>query len=420
MKTFFTRKPFAIVLLSALLSLTFLPARAQPEYYMTTPSHMSGTALSVGAEYRFYNVKPGIDAIVTIQAVSGGASVIDIDAGSGYDEAFQPDINIPANSTGYVEFHFRFVTANTNTTATQAIVNVTSIDVDGNSNYDGLGNHLHEFDEINLGGSSFYAMQLSGSELSIAQSGHWIKGTNIGGIEYPGRDTTAKSAMFTVTNYNVGAFTARIGVTNNTGSSINRQRSIYFKSFAYNQIPLSASCLRSFQGSRNSNNTQLRWQVQQCHLLDKLVIERSADGNNFQPVGEVWVDKNSSTSEGRYNDITAPAAVWYYRLRIVDAAGRNSYSNVLVFRSSEALTNFKMYPSMFRSQTAISLDAAAAQTGSLRITDYSGRVVLQRNISLSKGNNLVTIDGLGGLMQGNYIATIYADGRSQSQKIVKQ
>ena len=47
--------------------------------FSTTPTLASGTALSVGAVYRYSNINTGIDALVRIVALNNGATLATID-----------------------------------------------------------------------------------------------------------------------------------------------------------------------------------------------------------------------------------------------------------------------------------------------------------------------------------------------------
>lgn len=115
-------------------------ALAQPDYTFKNPSLISGTALQNGAKYKFPSVKTGVDAIVTVKSQTGGITLTDIDNNStGFDEAFQPYINVGKNSSGYVEFQIDFVnSANNNQTVMQPTVPVSCIDVDGATYNDGV------------------------------------------------------------------------------------------------------------------------------------------------------------------------------------------------------------------------------------------------------------------------------------------
>jgi hypothetical protein len=56
-------------------------AVAQSKYEFKGATLISGTALSIGAVYKFSSVKAGVDATVTIADITGGISITNIDGG---------------------------------------------------------------------------------------------------------------------------------------------------------------------------------------------------------------------------------------------------------------------------------------------------------------------------------------------------
>jgi hypothetical protein len=125
---------------------------AQSDYSFKNPTLISGTALQQGAVYKYSNVKTGVDAIMTLGFISPGVVVAELDGKSGYPEAIQPTLNLTTWTSGYLEMDIQFVDAGTTTPVVQSQIAVTCIDVDGIANYDSLGNSVHEFDEVNIGG----------------------------------------------------------------------------------------------------------------------------------------------------------------------------------------------------------------------------------------------------------------------------
>ena len=96
MKANGTRFILIVVFLQLLVLICSIGASAQPDYNFSNSSLISGTDKQVNARYRFTNVKPGIDAIVTITGITGGLTINQIDGNSGFREAFQPVIDLPA------------------------------------------------------------------------------------------------------------------------------------------------------------------------------------------------------------------------------------------------------------------------------------------------------------------------------------
>lgn len=209
-----------------------LKGYSQPDYSFAGSTLLSGTDLDVGAVYLFPTVRPGVDARMTITDISPGIGLTELDGASGYAAALQPTITAEPWTTGYVEMTIRFVTAGTNTDLNQPQIALTSIDVDGSTDYDDEDNNLYEYDMVNMGGG-YYDMNTAGGELSVTQSGNWFTGKNIAGIDYPGRDTASQQVMFSVINANVTSLIVRVGVINQTANSASRLRSIYFKKFVY-------------------------------------------------------------------------------------------------------------------------------------------------------------------------------------------
>lgn len=215
-----------------MLMLIFQSVSAQPDYSFKNPTRLSGTNLQQGTVYLFEDVKPGVDARMTLSFISPGVTLTQLDGGSGYPETLQPTVQITPWTNGYVEMTIEFRVANGSAVSVQPLIAATCIDVDGVTNYDGQHHNLHEFDQINMGGG-YTDFNTVGGELSISQDGNWFTGTNIAAVDYPGRDTSAKAVMFSVINNNVSSMIVRVGINNQTATAATRERSVYFKRFVY-------------------------------------------------------------------------------------------------------------------------------------------------------------------------------------------
>src|SRR5258708_2820104 len=98
-KTAYSRSLYFILFVLLFLISKF--GYSQPDYDFRNPTLITGapTDKKVGAKYRFSNVKTGTDAIITITDLTGGVKIATLDGTSGYAEAFQPSIDIPALSS---------------------------------------------------------------------------------------------------------------------------------------------------------------------------------------------------------------------------------------------------------------------------------------------------------------------------------
>lgn len=240
------------VLIQLLFLIASFSVNAQPKYDFRNSTKISGTDRQVGALYRFPNVKSGVDALVTITAMTGGVILNTFDGtSSGFAEAFQPVITLPARSKGYVEFNIVFVTAGTSTPLVQAEIPVTPIDVDGQTG------EVYEYDELYRSASTYVDYNLLGNELKITYpSASWIVGTNTAGANYGGVDTMAKQVMFSVVNAGVNSITVRTGADNISNQSQQRLRSLYFKRFTYPNSVLAQSEPRVLNQRESNNNIE--------------------------------------------------------------------------------------------------------------------------------------------------------------------
>ena len=398
-----------------------LSVKAQPDYDFTNSIQVSGTGnpsnVQVGDVYRFLNVKPNVDALVTIVDITGGISVSSLDAGSGYPEALQPTLEVPPMTSGYLEMFFQFIDASTDIPLMMLEVPVTCIDVDGLKDNDGLGNPLNEFDEIDLGGG-YMDYDLLNAELVVGQTGTWFTGRNTAGIDYPGRDTSARQVMFTIVNANVAAFTIRVGADNQSTKAGTRLRSVYFKKFKYANGLLAVSPLQTFTGSVKQDGAHLQWAFQPGYQMKSAVLERSYTGQQFTAIYNEDGLPTNNYVDGDQSNGTA-----YYRLKWTKSSGEVGYSSTVFLKfpgKNTASDGFKLYPNLVQDRTTVNMICAKPENATLQIYDMNGRMQQQVALKLNSGQNSIAVDGMDKLTPGGYVAVLRSGGNTFTQKMIKQ
>lgn len=95
----------------------------------------------------------------------------------------------------------------------------------------------------------------------------------------------------------------------------------------------------------SNNNVELNWRTLTESNSSRFEIERSADGINYSLVGSKAAAGNS-TSElpYGYTDYDMNAALYYYRLKLVDIDGKYTYSNVAQVRKEGGIREVRLYP----------------------------------------------------------------------------
>ena len=414
---------FTLIALFIAFMLTSAVSKSQTSYqfsFNSIPTITNGGAANqVGTQYRFSNVCTGTDALVTILSATGGATIAIFDDNTNTKpEAFSPEINIPGNQTGLIEFKFEFVKAGLNSISTQDSLYATAIDIDGTSS-------LKEMDVIDMGGGVASYMAAN-PEISVTQSGNVFTGKNIAGTTYNGIDTSARQVMFTVKKNNISSFIYKAGAVNSGSSSALRLKCIYFKNFIYpsSALPVKYS---AFDAAASNNVVTLRWVTENEINSNHFEVERSFDGYSFKTVGLVLdaLVANGSSKTYQFKDNSAELLdknLVYYRLKQVDNDGRITYSGILAVRMQANANGVKMQvsPNPFVENLSVRFTATENGTAQLQLVNVNGQKVLTQQVTISKGNNSMQMQGFGKLNTGIYLAQLVVNGVIiDNQKIVK-
>ena len=132
-----------------------------------------------------------------------------------------------------------------------------------------------------------------------------------------------------------------------------------------------------FVAEREKMEVDLHWWVVAEPGVSVYEVERSADGEAWAVVGEVFA---RGRTPGSYflTDYTAPTAACYYRLRIVDDDGSEAYSRV---RRVAAVprARWRVYPNpSIDGRSWLQAAGLDGRTLRVRISDASGRTVVQK------------------------------------------
>lgn len=401
--------PICIFLFALLFSQTTL-AQA-PIYRFQSPTLIGGTDRQVGAKYRFSNVRTGVDAHVTIDSMTSGIQLMNIDrTADGYSEAFQPEYRISSNRNAHILFTITFVRQGSSVNLEQPLVEVSGLDIDGSTS---SNRSLYEMNGIDMAGG-LCSFNASNSHIVLSQQGTEYVGRNITGFLFGALvDTAAFEVMYTVSRANVTSFKYRVGANNQTANTSTRYASLYFKSFPFpDNAVLAAPFIKSFNGVCADGKTKLQWELAENNKAGTVDIERASSANgDYRSIAQYWVNMESNNqSTFQYTDAaydkTAPAA--WYRLRVTGVDGKIQYSHILQFRNNAAGNKNEMmlYPTLVTSGVSLQYHAARSENASFEIYDMSGRMVQRTNVSLLAGQNNIRLNTLDGIPTGQFVSTL--------------
>lgn len=181
--------------------------------------------------------------------------------------------------------------------------------------------------------------------------------------------------------------------------------------------------LVSFTGSLIDDKVYLQWETASELNNDYFLVEKSINGRDWSSIGTV--KGNGTTSQPhQYSlwDTNPYVGTNYYRLKQVDFDGSFNYSNIIqVDLNTSGLQNFvQIYPNPTDGIVNANIQSKISQKVKIRIMDISGKLLIERYTSVSKGGNTLKLN-LSDYPASSYIISFTdEDGKEHNVKVVKQ
>jgi Secretion system C-terminal sorting domain len=168
----------------------------------------------------------------------------------------------------------------------------------------------------------------------------------------------------------------------------------------------------------------LNWKTSNEINTSRYIAERSTDNKTFVPIGVVAAAGNSSSTKNYSlpDDISAvTGTVIYYRIKLVDADGKITYSNTVVVKMP-GVDGIKTWPNPFTAGINVALFSTVNTNVEMSITDVAGKIITRLDYTVVKGNNQLRLANLQQLAKGIYLLQVKSKngGISFVQKITKE
>jgi|GEM_PF-1400921 hypothetical protein len=300
-------------------------------------------------------------------------------------------INVPSNSTD-TKLNIQF-SPNNNTTTYGVI----------------LG-------DIELAPASTNSLSINGPATSVVSSPNSFSLTGApAGASYAwsfsgsANHGSSTSAMPTAISWSsMGAKTVSVALSNSVCTMATYSQSITISAILPVQFV-------SFTGEIKDGDALLTWTTENEMNARYFVIERSANGSDFDSIGVMAALNNISVNTYNFTDKDPVTGNNYYRLRNVDLDGKASYSKLLVLANNQTVTNgqMKIFPNPAGAVLNIEIDGTAGSEVRIQVFSLSGILMMEKQQSLSAGNNQQSL-GITSLKNGHYfLKVINAQGTVQ-------
>ncbi|MFT3911629.1 MAG: T9SS type A sorting domain-containing protein [Ferruginibacter sp.] len=181
--------------------------------------------------------------------------------------------------------------------------------------------------------------------------------------------------------------------------------------------------MTTFKASLVNKNGYLQWTTESELNSNYFIVERSNDGVHFDARGKVAANGTTSfTHNYTYTDvINTNSPIVYYRLKIVDNDGQYGFSKIVAIKLNGSLNvnDMNVFPNPFISDIKVSVTSPADELATFRIISFDGKEMMNRKVSLQKGDNIVVLTDFGKITKGSYILEVSTSTDKFIKKIVK-
>ena len=182
--------------------------------------------------------------------------------------------------------------------------------------------------------------------------------------------------------------------------------------------------MKSFTAQLNNSKVDLKWITSTEINASHFVIERSYNGSDFSDIATVLAFGNT-TDEKSYqfadNSFASDKMVVYYRLRQVDADGKQDYSSIRIIRTGKQTQNtvtILTYPNPVNNELRITIpNNWQGKKVTYEVVNANGQTVRKAETASSSQTETMNMSPLS---RGFYVVKVSYNGETAQQKIVKQ
>ncbi|MBL0046536.1 MAG: T9SS type A sorting domain-containing protein [Bacteroidetes bacterium] len=181
--------------------------------------------------------------------------------------------------------------------------------------------------------------------------------------------------------------------------------------------------LISFKGKNRDGSNILDWATSSEENNSYFTLERSKEGDNFESIARKDGAGNSNTTLNyQVEDNNPLTGVNYYRLRMTDTQGMNTYSDIIsVYSSTGKMIDFQgIHPNPANGSIFADFYVNVNTTLTVEVRDISGKFVKSFNSSVDAGKNSLEAD-IKDIDNGLYFITIrdIKSGEAYTTRFVK-
>jgi pimeloyl-ACP methyl ester carboxylesterase len=175
-----------------------------------------------------------------------------------------------------------------------------------------------------------------------------------------------------------------------------------------------------FTAEAKDGNALLNWKTSDEMNVDRYVVEHSFNGVSFATVGSVNAYNNSGENNYGFTHYTLAPGTHYYRIRRIDKDGNSGYTDTKTIRVSISTATVQVRPNpVTGSILVLAINTQQSSKTSVQVMGVDGKIILQQNVSLTNGTNLVNLN-VADVPSGIYLVQVKMNDELVTKKFIRQ
>jgi hypothetical protein len=171
----------------------------------------------------------------------------------------------------------------------------------------------------------------------------------------------------------------------------------------------------NFNAALTNNKVAVKWNIENEAGIDRYVVERSANGSEFNAIGTVTASNLKSYS---HIDATPLNGSNFYRIRSVATDGQLKYTGIVKIATGRTNADITLSPNPVRgNQFIVNMAGFTKGNYSLTLLNAAGQKVYSMNLGQVDGAASNTIQLPAGIQKGMYTVLIHSN-ELQLQKVI--
>jgi hypothetical protein len=148
----------------------------------------------------------------------------------------------------------------------------------------------------------------------------------------------------------------------------------------------------AFEAKKAGLNAEITWATASENNSQGIEVQVSTNGKEFRKLGFIESRNGNSLQQYRFTDKeNGKTGIRYYRLKQVDFDGTVSYFGPKTVRFEAEKLQVRAYPNPFEQEINLFVTATDAGKAQLKISDLTGKIIFEQEVTVKKGNNRIMI-----------------------------